>query len=149
MHWWRNVLCATELIRDDMRALELRYRAHWRLHSPTIPLFWSGVTSATRPFKDKMPSGAAVLRTKVESGAKTPHDSADRRDGTFVCSCGTKNELQHLTESEAAELMKHKMSDGYDWRWQYTFVTATPRHFSFTVTFGREGRVKDISDVWG
>jgi heme/copper-type cytochrome/quinol oxidase subunit 2 len=75
-----------------------------------------------------------------------------QRDGTFVCSCGTKKELwrlQNLTESEAAELMKQKMSDGYEWRWRYTFVTATPLHFSFTVTFGRDGRVKDITDVWG
>jgi hypothetical protein len=72
-----------------------------------------------------------------------------QRDGTFVCSCGTKKEFQHFTESEAVELMKQKMSDGYDWRWRYTFVTATPRHFSFTVTFGRDGRVKDVTDVWG
>jgi len=72
-----------------------------------------------------------------------------QRDGTFVCLCGTKNELQNLTESEAAELMKQKMSDGFDWRLRYTFVTATPRHFSFTVTFGRDGRVKNITDIWG
>lgn len=72
-----------------------------------------------------------------------------QRDGKFVCWCGRNNELQNLTASEAAELMKEKMSDGYEWRWRYTFVTATPRHFSFTVTFGRDGRVKDITDVWG
>jgi hypothetical protein len=72
-----------------------------------------------------------------------------QRDGNFVCLCGTKNELQNLTESRAAELMKQKMSDGYDWRWRYTFVTATPWHLSFTVTFGRDGRVKNITDVWG
>jgi hypothetical protein len=72
-----------------------------------------------------------------------------QRDGNFVCLCGTKNELQNLTESEAAELMKQKMSDGYDWRWRYTFVTATPWHLSFTVTFGRDGRVKNITEVWG
>jgi hypothetical protein len=72
-----------------------------------------------------------------------------QRDGKFVCLCGANNELQTLTESEAAELMKQKMSDGFDWRWRYTFVTAKPRHFSFTVTFGPDGRVKDITDVWG
>ena len=71
-----------------------------------------------------------------------------QRDGTFVCSCGTKKELQNLTESETAELMKQKMADGYDWRWRYKFITSTPRHFSFTVTFGRDGRVKDITDIW-
>jgi len=72
-----------------------------------------------------------------------------QRDGTFVCFCGGKKQLQNLTESDAAELMKQKMSDGYEWRWRYTFLTGTPRHLSFTVTFGRDGRVKDITDVWG
>ena len=57
--------------------------------------------------------------------------------------------MRNLTESQAAELMKQKMSDGYEWRWRYTFLTDTPRHYSFTVTFGRDGRVKDITDVWG
>jgi hypothetical protein len=46
-------------------------------------------------------------------------------------------------------LMKQKMSDGYEWRWRYTFINDTPQHFSFTVTFGRDGRVKDGTDVWG
>lgn len=72
-----------------------------------------------------------------------------KRDGTFWCTCGTEADFRNLTESEAAEVMKQKMSDGYEWRWRYTFLTDTPRHFSFTVTFGRDGRVKDITDVWG
>ena len=54
-----------------------------------------------------------------------------------------------LTEEEAVALMKQKMTDGYEWRWRYTFVNETPQHFSFTVTFGRDGRVKDVTDVWG
>ena len=54
-----------------------------------------------------------------------------------------------MTEPEAVELMKQKMSDGYDWRWRYTFVNDTPMHFSFTVTFGPDGRVKNVTDVWG
>ena len=45
--------------------------------------------------------------------------------------------------------MKQKMSDGYDWRWRFTFINDTLRHFSFTVTFGRDGRVKNVTDVWG
>jgi hypothetical protein len=72
-----------------------------------------------------------------------------QRDGTFVCSCKKTGEVQSFTESEAADLMEQKMSDGYDWRWRYTFITATPRHFSFTLTFGRDRRVKDVTDVWG
>src|SRR5215472_8639539 len=72
-----------------------------------------------------------------------------QRDGTFSCTCGMGKELRNLTEAQAAERMKQKMSDGYEWRWRYTFLTGTPRHYSFTVTFGRDGRVKDITDVWG
>jgi hypothetical protein len=45
--------------------------------------------------------------------------------------------------------MKQKTSDGYDWRWRYTFLNDIPQHFSFTVTFGSDGRVKDVTDVWG
>lgn len=65
-------------------------------------------------------------------------------DGTFG-----SLDAPRLTEDEAVALMKQKMSDGYEWRWRYTFVNATPQHFSFTVTFGRDGRVKDVTDVWG
>jgi hypothetical protein len=55
--------------------------------------------------------------------------------------------LGNLTESQAAELMKQKMSDGYgEWHWRYTFSSVTLMS-SFTVTFGRDGRVKDITDI--
>jgi hypothetical protein len=65
-------------------------------------------------------------------------------DGTFGSS-----DAPRLTEHEAVALMKQKMSDGYEWRWRYTFINVTPQHFSFTVTFGRDGHVKDVTDVWG
>ena len=54
-----------------------------------------------------------------------------------------------LREDEAIALIKQKMGDGYEWRWRYTFINATPQHFSFTVTFGPDGRVKNVTDVWG
>lgn len=54
-----------------------------------------------------------------------------------------------LTDDETIAVIKQKMSDGYEWRWRYTFVNATPQHFSFTVTFGRDGHVKEVTDVWG
>lgn len=74
----------------------------------------------------------------------------EHADGTFGCdSCGPNKEDRHLSNAATAELMKQKMADGYEWRWRYTFVNATPQHFSFTVTFGRDGRVKDVTDVWG
>jgi hypothetical protein len=70
-------------------------------------------------------------------------------DGTVGWSNAPDYRPRQLTQDEAAELMKQKMSDGYEWRWRYTFLNDTPRHFSFTVTFGRDGRVKDVTDVWG
>jgi hypothetical protein len=72
-----------------------------------------------------------------------------RPNGTFGCNCGPNREFRQMTEPEAAELMKQKMSDGYEWRWRYTFINDTPMHFSFTVEFGKDGRVKDVTNVWG
>lgn len=92
----------------------------------------------------------AVLPDNIDDEKLMHYENlVQQRDGTFWCTCGTKEEFGNLTESEAAELMKQRMSDGYEWRWRYTFLTGTPRHYSFTVTFGRDGRVKDITDVWG
>jgi hypothetical protein len=71
------------------------------------------------------------------------------KNGQFGWYDGPGYRGHELTEDEALELMKQKMSDGYEWRWRYTFTNDTPRHFSFTVTFGRDGRVKDVTDVWG
>jgi hypothetical protein len=74
---------------------------------------------------------------------------AEHEDGSFGCSCGPDYQWRQLTHDEALALMKQKMSDGYEWRWRYTFINDTPQRFSFTVTFGRDGRVKQVTDVWG
>jgi hypothetical protein len=73
----------------------------------------------------------------------------EHEDGTFGYSAAPDYRSRQLTDAEAVALMKQKMSDGYEWRWRYTFINDTPQHFSFTVTFGRDGRVKDVTDVWG
>ena len=65
-------------------------------------------------------------------------------DGTFG-SFG----VAPIKQGRSVALMKQKMSGGYEWCWRYTFVNNTPQHFSFTVTFGRDGHVKDVTDVWG
>ena len=54
--------------------------------------------------------------------------------------------LGNLTESQAAELMNRKMSGGYEWRWEYRFVNGRLTS-TFSVNFGRDGRLKDITDV--
>jgi hypothetical protein len=56
--------------------------------------------------------------------------------------------VENLTAPQAAALMKHKMSGSYEWHWEFTFVKRLlPPSFYFTVTFGPDGRVKDITDV--
>ncbi len=92
----------------------------------------------------------AVLPDNVSDEEGVHYASlAEHGDGTFACSTGPDYRSEQLTDTEAAALMKQKMSDGYEWRWRYTFINDTPQHFSFTVTFGRDGRVKDVTDVWG
>ena len=91
----------------------------------------------------------AVLPANIDDEKLVHYANLVREnDGTFSCTCGAE-EFGNLTESQAAELMKQKMSGGYEWRWRYTFLTDTPQHYSFTVIFGRDGRVKDVTDVWG
>jgi len=92
----------------------------------------------------------AVLPDNVPDGDGLHYASlTEREDGTFGCFAPPDCQSSHLPEAEAVALMKQKMSDGYEWRWRYTFINDTPQHFSFTVTFGRDGRVKDVTDVWG
>jgi preprotein translocase subunit YajC len=100
--------------------------------------------------------GACGIRTHAVLPENVPDEESvhyvslmQHPDGTFVWSSGPDFRSQKVTEEEAAGLMKQKMSDGYDWRWRYTFLNDTPQHFSFTVTFGSDGRVKDVTDVWG
>jgi hypothetical protein len=73
----------------------------------------------------------------------------EHKDGTFGWSSAPDCQSHRLSENEAVALMKQKMSDGYDWRWRYTFINDSPQHFSFTVTRGRDVRVKEVTDVWG
>ena len=56
--------------------------------------------------------------------------------------------LQNLTASQAAELMKQRMSGGFDWSWQYTSPFKGSRQYFFNVTFGRDGQVNNITEVY-
>lgn len=82
----------------------------------------------------------------LRAHASLPENMADE---ALVHYASFTDHLNGMTEEEAVALMKQKMSDGYEWRWRYTFINETPMHFSFTVTFGRDGSVKDVTDVWG
>ena len=91
----------------------------------------------------------------IRAHAVLPDDVSDDQGvhyaAVVVDSNGTFRSLDtpRLNDDETIAVIKQKMSDGYEWRWRYTFVNATPQHFSFTVTFGRDGHVKEVTDVWG
>lgn len=92
----------------------------------------------------------AVLPENVSDEAGVHYASlSEHSNGNFYSFDAPNPRDRELIEDEAVKLMKQKMSDGYEWRWRYTFINDTPMHFSFTVTFGRDGRVKDVTDVWG
>jgi hypothetical protein len=79
----------------------------------------------------------AVLPDNVSDQEGVHYENLrELKDGTFSCSCAPDHQWRQLTSAEAVVLMKQKMSDGYEWRWRYTFTNDTPLHFSFTVTLG-------------
>jgi hypothetical protein len=56
---------------------------------------------------------------------------------------------RELSESQALVLLHQQLGDGFDWRFQFTFVSSTPQHFSFKVEFDKGGRVRDVQPVYG
>jgi hypothetical protein len=70
-----------------------------------------------------------------------------RSDGTY----GTFASGQYisLTESEAIQRLHTKLHDGYKWYFSYTYFNLTPMHISFSVVFGPDGRVTEVTPVHG
>ncbi len=91
----------------------------------------------------------AILPDNVTDEELKHYASFFSREDTYCCFAGPDGEKHKLTAPEAAAALHQKMSDGYEWVWRYTFVNDTPMHFSFSVTFGTDGRVKKVTDVWG
>ena len=77
-------------------------------------------------------------------GDSVPTMSLSRnRDGTYQVN-GVA-----LTETQAAERMQVKLHDGYRWRSSCVYVNMTPMHVSFSVIFGPDGRVAEVTPVHG
>jgi len=91
----------------------------------------------------------AILPENAPDEGFKHYQSFSSHDGTYCCFDGPDGKKGRLTAPEAAAAMQQKMSDGYEWIWRYTFINDTPMHYSFSVTFGADGRVKAVTDVWG
>ena len=78
------------------------------------------------------------------SGDSVPTASLSRnRDGTYQVNGAA------LTETQAAERMQATLHDGYRWRSNCVYVNMTPVHVSFSVIFGPDGRVTEVTPVHG
>ena len=52
-----------------------------------------------------------------------------------------------LTETQVTERLQAKPHDGYRWRSNCVYVNMTPMHVSFSVIFGPDGRVAEVTPV--
>lgn len=72
-----------------------------------------------------------------------------KRDGAYVTFDLAAGRDISLTESEAIQRLHRKLHDGYRWRFGYTYINVTPMHVSFSVIFGPDGRVAEVTPVQG
>jgi hypothetical protein len=56
---------------------------------------------------------------------------------------------RELSESEALDVLHQELGDGTIWRFRYTFITSTPLHVSFKVVFDKNGRVQEVTPIYG
>lgn len=72
-----------------------------------------------------------------------------KRDGAYVTYDLAAGHDISLTESEAIQRLHRKLHDGYRWHFSYTYINVTPMHVSFSVIFGPDGRVAEVTPVHG
>ena len=72
-----------------------------------------------------------------------------KRNGAYVTYDLAAGQDISLTESEAIQRLHRKLHDGYRWHFSYTYVNVTPMHVSFSVIFGPDGRVAEVTPVHG
>jgi len=74
--------------------------------------------------------------------------SRNRAGGYSIYDVAAHHDIA-LTEAQAVERLHEKLHDGYRWRFYYTYINITPMHVSFSVIFGPDGRVSEVTRVYG
>lgn len=83
------------------------------------------------------------------AGDSAPAINLNRnRDGTYRVNDGVVDR-DFLTETQAGERLQAKLHDGYRWRSNCIYVNTTSMHVSFSVIFGPDGRVAEVTRVRG
>jgi hypothetical protein len=118
---------ARSTVHPDMTMAEV-------LHSVTGWLVLGASSDAPETDSDHLRT--LSLRPGFESGKFFYFDRALSKD-------------REISESEALDLLQQKLDDGYSWRFTYTFITSTPQHLSFKVVFDKDGRVQEVTPVYG
>lgn len=72
-----------------------------------------------------------------------------KRDGAYGTYDSAAGHYVSMTESEAIERLHSKLHDGYRWYFSYYYLNVTPMHVSFSVIFGPDGRVTEVTPVHG
>ena len=82
------------------------------------------------------------------AGDRRPVMSINRnRDETYRVYDAVVHRDLALTETQAVEQLQSKLHDGYRWRSHCVYVNMTPMHVSFSVIFGPDGRVSEVTSV--
>ena len=84
------------------------------------------------------------------AGDSAPAISLSRnRDGTYRVNDAVVHRDIALTETQAAEHLQATLHNGYRWRSNCLYATMTSMHVSFSVIFGPDGRVAEVTPVRG
>lgn len=72
-----------------------------------------------------------------------------KKDGAYGTYDSAAGHYVSFTESEAIQRLHSKLHDGYRWYFSYYYLNVTPMHVSFSVIFGPDGRVTEVTPVHG
>jgi len=104
------------------------------LHSVSAGAFL--LANSDAPKTDPNHPRALNLAPGSESGKFLYFDDGLRKD-------------REISEPEALALLHQRLDDGYPWRFEYFFAGSSMEHFSFKVVFDKDGRVRDVTPLFG
>jgi hypothetical protein len=95
-------------------------------------------------------AGSDFPYDKNGAGGNNPAMNLHRdQEGTYRTYDPATNRNISMTETQAVERLHVKLHDAYQWRFSYTYINITPMHVSFSVVFGPDGRVSEVTPVHG
>ncbi len=69
--------------------------------------------------------------------------------GKFIYFDDVLSKNREISAPEVVALFHQRLGDGYPWRVEYFFAGHSLEHFSFKVVFDKDGRVRDVTPLYG